>query len=79
MDKAPESALRPLYTNPYTNRGVRARTSLPLLIPSPSEDGIALSFHGGGTPRSLQIFRTSLSGISVWRGIVEDLCASRLT
>ena len=73
MDEAPERALRPLYTN----RGVR-RPSLPLLIPSPSA-GIALSFHGGGAPRSLQIFRASLSGISVWRGIVEDLCASRLT
>jgi hypothetical protein len=75
MNEAPEWALRPLYTN----QGVH-RPSLPLLIPSPSEEGIALSFHGGGgTPRSLQIFRASLSGISVWRGIVEDLCASRLT
>jgi hypothetical protein len=35
--------------------------------------------HGGGTPRSLHIFLASFSGISVQRGTVEDLCASRLT
>jgi hypothetical protein len=30
-------------------------------------------------PRSLHIFRPSLSGISVWRGTVEDRRASRMT
>jgi DNA-binding NarL/FixJ family response regulator len=58
-DEAPERALRPLYIN----RGVH-RPSLPLLIPLPSASA-TLSFHGGGTPRSLQTFRASLSGISV--------------